>query len=528
MQWEELAAFPEDITFSNLAMISRSTFVAIPNHAKGDGSPKADGIYAYYSNTNKWSMYWHYPTWMTLVTDAITVDLETKQLYLLNKACKSSIGIMNLTSKSLKIHEQKKEEALPVGSGSTTLIIDSELHVIGGKVNPRHLVYKNKKFSVIRRWKKMRGFCDHGSVYIKSRDMILLFGGTRWKTNNKADTDNTDAMWSYSVTKGTWTKLPQTLPSKCSKFGYIFTVHKHKDYICIFDTTSGNVYVLDVDTMQFNISSVKCPTRAPCYAALTRGKSNAKKVHLVKRSGGEHWRIGLGALFRYQGDSVANTPGTKVICNEEDMKSNNLNNDPHRYAHHVKNGEQPSGQVLHVATLLKEIQALKARNDILTKSQESLKTMNNNLLDEKREFESKYLRIQKALCYNMWTVDDVYEWMIHIDNARYNKYSNELLKNLKEEGIIGNCLEVINETDLHRIGIKDFRDKKWLKQQIENLIKNNKRKDDELAVCTICYNDTMSFAVEPCHHLYCKQCATSFALCPKCRTKITGSFQVYQ
>eukprot|EP01084_Bolivina_argentea_P167042 289976_1 len=188
MSWDELAAFPEDITFSNLAMISRSTFVAVPNHTTGDGA-SADGIYAYYSNTNQWSIYWKYPKWLSIATDAITTDLEIKRLYLLNKACCCSINIIDLTSKTwLRTKEQKKDATLGIGSGSSTALINGELHVIGGKSNPRHLVYRNKEFGVIRRWKKMRGFYDHGLVYIKSRNTILLFGGTQWKGNVKSDT----------------------------------------------------------------------------------------------------------------------------------------------------------------------------------------------------------------------------------------------------------------------------------------------------------------------------------------------------
>eukprot|EP01084_Bolivina_argentea_P138840 244347_1 len=268
--------------------------------------------------------------------------------------------------------------------------------------------------------------------------------------------------------------------------------------------------------MQFRISPVKCPTcSAVSYAVMTRNR----KVHLVKRSTGERWSISLGVILQND-EVVPKTPGKQAICNQEEMKSNDLNSDQAAYASeqtgHKAQKEDSYSQALHIAKLVKEIETLKARNDMLTravsKSHENSKAMNSKLLDDKKEFETKYLRIQKALCYNMWTVDDVYQWLIHIDNARYKKYANELLTNLKDEGINGNCLEVMNEMDLHRIGIKDFRDKKWLIQQIDGLIKNSKRKEDELAVCTICYKDTMSFAVEPCHHLYCKQCTVSFEL----------------
>eukprot|EP01084_Bolivina_argentea_P163017 283645_1 len=60
-----------------------------------------------------------------------------------------------------------------------------------------------------------------------------------------------------------------------------------------------------------------------------------------------------------------------------------------------------------------------------------------------------------------------------------------------------------------------------------NLIDEKTEMEQKLPVCIICYEDTMNYAVEPCHHLFCKKCATTCKECPKCRTTITSSFQVY-
>eukprot|EP01084_Bolivina_argentea_P036326 67222_1 len=77
--------------------------------------------------------------------------------------------------------------------------------------------------------------------------------------------------------------------------------------------------------------------------------------------------------------------------------------------------------------------------------------------------------IMKSNNYKTWSIEDVFQWIMCLDNGAFQQYSNVLLKNLKNENAKGSCLMLLDSNDLHRFGITDIIHKKLLLQKIQKL-----------------------------------------------------------
>eukprot|EP01083_Nonionella_stella_P281855 959247_1 len=124
---------------------------------------------------------------------------------------------------------------------------------------------------------------------------------------------------------------------------------------------------------------------------------------------------------------------------------------------------------------------------------------NNKLMDDQKEHELVIQQLKNAnnilkrksihaIPYEQWDTEDVVLWIMSLDNGRFEKYKQKLQENLTTEGVLGHDLKMVDSGDIRGWGVTDFRDKKYLLQQIQELvIKNENEKDDEGAVND--YND---------------------------------------
>ena len=80
----------------------------------------------------------------------------------------------------------------------------------------------------------------------------------------------------------------------------------------------------------------------------------------------------------------------------------------------------------------------------------------------------------------------VYEWTMNLENGRFKRYGERVSDKLKEEMIDGSCLDDINENDLHRLPITQFKDKNALLRYIQNLTMNQQNDQQEGANNTPC------------------------------------------
>merc|ERR1712228_583149 len=100
----------------------------------------------------------------------------------------------------------------------------------------------------------------------------------------------------------------------------------------------------------------------------------------------------------------------------------------------------------------------------------------NNLQEEHKELEMEYSDYVKNRDYKNWNAQDIGYWIISLDKDRYSKYHDILKQNLSNEGINGYCLKDLDKTDLHRLGLHAFTDKRDVYNQLQILVQN---KNDE-------------------------------------------------
>ena len=69
-----------------------------------------------------------------------------------------------------------------------------------------------------------------------------------------------------------------------------------------------------------------------------------------------------------------------------------------------------------------------------------------------------------------WTYLDVIKWIVALNDAKYAKYEQNLIKNMKNEQIDGHKLAKLSENDLKRLGIDNSSDCEEISKAIRSLI----------------------------------------------------------
>ena len=121
--------------------------------------------------------------------------------------------------------------------------------------------------------------------------------------------------------------------------------------------------------------------------------------------------------------------------------------------------------------------AIQRENDRLRKRIEYLQNdqKEKELIIQEMNIEIENLRIKLLDLSNfrLWKWDDVFIWIMSLENGRYKKYQNRLKKNLRLQDIGGQDLESIVSSDIIDLGVTKFNDKKALLKCIQTLIKQN-------------------------------------------------------
>ena len=142
---------------------------------------------------------------------------------------------------------------------------------------------------------------------------------------------------------------------------------------------------------------------------------------------------------------------------------------------------------------IKAIEEWQSHYGILTKEKEKLEMdyidLDSKLIELKRkirddrkrninenddDFKEDVIDVDMSknkLNYMEWDYQQVYLWIIGIDDGRFEKY-NKIYENLKLEGIDGTCMDRLDKSDIHRIGVTNFQDKVLLLEHIKKLIGN--------------------------------------------------------
>jgi len=137
-----------------------------------------------------------------------------------------------------------------------------------------------------------------------------------------------------------------------------------------------------------------------------------------------------------------------------------------------------------VETNQDEIKEFEARIETLQSENAALKKKNLKLSDEHNVLNIKYKELEQRLehgsasklNYLTWNARDVCNWIIALNTRQYEHYKDELLKNMLAEGIDGHCMSDLERSDLHRLGVTQFKDKKDIYHSIQQLTKSKEKK----------------------------------------------------
>ena len=96
-------------------------------------------------------------------------------------------------------------------------------------------------------------------------------------------------------------------------------------------------------------------------------------------------------------------------------------------------------------------------------------------LQELRE-EVQRLKLQQLdeSKYREWGPDEIAAWIINLDPGRMMKYEKAVQSALKEDEADGTMLDAVDGGDLRQWGILKLGDRKFVKEQIANLLNGNK------------------------------------------------------
>lgn len=137
--------------------------------------------------------------------------------------------------------------------GAKAIMVNDELHVIGGYNGYIHLIYDKdaKEFEKLHDVE----FCY--SLLIKINDKLLSFGGFY-------NDGYVDDIWEYDQNK--WTKCNEIIPKKMRVYGAA-SVLNHQ-FVLIFGGWDGkefidNIWIYSVEDKDFTESKIKCPEEKP-------------------------------------------------------------------------------------------------------------------------------------------------------------------------------------------------------------------------------------------------------------------------
>eukprot|EP01084_Bolivina_argentea_P281844 482318_1 len=122
-------------------------------------------------------------------------------------------------------------------------------------------------------------------------------------------------------------------------------------------------------------------------------------------------------------------------------------------------------------TLLNAIKTLIENNSNQIEILESNKSTDNEVI---------HCHDQDQDNWRDWTIDDVVDWIIILNDRQFAKYESDLRYAFKDEVITGKCMCDLIEYDLERYGVYDSRDRVALLDAIQLLINNNNHVYDEM------------------------------------------------
>ena len=171
-----------------------------------------------------------------------------------------------------------------IASAAKSIIINNELHIIGGGGHGRHGRNGHLKYNQTQRRFELlhylvdimniRRIIDHKIVQIKSK--VYVMGGYNVGTRRFSD-----GIHEYDIINNSWSTLKITLPKPMGKFGCTTAINKQ--YVLLFGgkrpdkNISNEIWIYTVHDKSFKKSRMKCPKKSP-YRAFAINNRNKDEL----------------------------------------------------------------------------------------------------------------------------------------------------------------------------------------------------------------------------------------------------------
>ena len=258
--YRQLAKAPSANYIRDIVMINGYEFIAIT--AKGWGTAPKHGIYKYNSKTDEWTLIMLYPEDFKSTAHRFCYDSINNIIYL--AGLDKRLYIFNLDERQMNIIENVPY----LGCNPSLLMINNQCHIILGSRSQFHWKYNSetKKIDKISQFTHLSaGLHKHGIVHIKSKNMLLLFGGYDPDQGHQFDD-----IWKFDLSQlnkdykeNKWIKIDDIkLPLKMSSFAWILS--KNENYLVTFSGYSKahekrikNIFILNLKENKFYCSKVQ-------------------------------------------------------------------------------------------------------------------------------------------------------------------------------------------------------------------------------------------------------------------------------
>ena len=252
------------------------------------------GLYKYNIISDQWILLLQYPKEFTSSDHSICCDQNDQVIYLYDTSGQRvTIDLKKLTFEISKITPA-------IGKDSQLLMINNECHSILGDDCDSHYKWNSKlqKLDKLFQFKHiMQGLSEHGVVYMKSKNKLLLFGG--WDDGTE---ELTNDIWECDLNNEDngmeWTKLKDIkLPMEMSNFAWILS--KDERYLIIFGGENTNldrlrsIFILDLKEMKMYQAKVKLYDRGIIDAIVMSNDKNSILVGGVTREMAREYDINI-------------------------------------------------------------------------------------------------------------------------------------------------------------------------------------------------------------------------------------------
>ena len=206
--WSKLADPPFTLDRGVTTQINNCEFIVATekDSIEDEDEDSVHGLYIFNVFTKAWTLFFEYPKKELIVEPEIVFDKDTNKLHLwhtyIEDGPKQFMHIDMMTKKYIS-------DTYDLGRYEENIVnLKDDIHLIGGWQSINHIKYNklNKKFTEIHRFKQFEILYGTLSVYIESKNVILIIGGSTRAIITKKK-DRHVGVYEYSLKTMKWRKI---------------------------------------------------------------------------------------------------------------------------------------------------------------------------------------------------------------------------------------------------------------------------------------------------------------------------------